>query len=91
MQKEQKMSASLEALAMAGADYTKFDRNIDEVNEFDPPYLLAGSNGVDEESHEQHKCVLASLIAEGRSADKEEIKEELVLWAKAVAASVRKK
>jgi hypothetical protein len=85
------MSASLEALAMAGADHTKFYRNIDEVDKFDPPYLFASSSEVDEESHEKDKCVLASLIAKGRSADEEEIKAELVLWAKTVVASVRKK
>jgi hypothetical protein len=99
--KEQKiMSASIDALAMAGADYTKFYRNVDEVDKLDPPpYLWASSNEIDEQSSKremrEEKCVLASLIAKSRSddndKDKEEMKKELVLWAKAVAASVNNK
>ena len=90
------MSASIDALAMAGADYTKFFRNIDEVDKLDPPYLWAGSIEIDERSNKREmrgKCVLASLIAKTRSDDndEEEMKKELVLWAKAVAASVKNK
>lgn len=71
------MGVSLEALAMAGADYVDCAIDFDSLDEDYPPYLLAANEGRDGEDDKQ------------MDDDKKETKELLVSWVKMVASSIR--
>nr|DAD21956.1 TPA_asm: hypothetical protein HUJ06_023419 [Nelumbo nucifera] len=71
---------SIEALAMAGLDYTECGIDLDELDQI-PPYLLfeKGSKG---------KIDGCSRMNENKVRDDEQVKAWLVAWAKDVASSM---
>lgn len=75
------MGASLEALAMAGADHAECDIDFETLNDqVYPPHLLMLKDGVKPKEGGDEWRV-----------DEEEMKARLVAWAKAVASSIREK
>ncbi|RWW16856.1 hypothetical protein GW17_00019235 [Ensete ventricosum] len=117
------MGASLEALAMAGADYVDSAIDFDTLDEEIPPYLLAidheedepmddekkkkmgtsleaiamaGADYVDHAIDQGKECEDVKQIDVGKKKKKEmsgseETKALLLLWAKMVASSIRRK
>lgn len=87
------MSASVEALAMAGVDYKDVARDFNSIDDYIPPYLLV-------KNYEGWLCLSkrSELDREGSDGgsfycelkcDEETRKKNLVGWAKAVSKGVK--